>query len=253
MSRILLACFSTLLLAAVGVAQDEADVARLQLREVDKLASNPSDVQKLSHALDLCRRMLKKNPEQLDVQVRACRICWQIGVLLESEDKAMETFEIGFKLAEKIKQRHPEKPDGWYWYAVNYGQYIDHSSIFAKIGAAGKIMGHAKKTLELDPRYDSGGAYLMVGRINQIIPGGDDRLAENYFLKAIHIAPTRSTGHLYLGELYYDQKKYKEAYREIRTVLDSPPDPKFSVERKRDAVRTAELLEEIESELRNRR
>ena len=250
MRRPLLVCF--LAVAFVGRISFAQDDLPTQLKEVDKLSSDLCDVQKLSRALDLCRRILKKNPDQFDAQVRACRICWHIGVQLELEDKAKEMFEIGFKLAEKIKQRHPEKPDGWYWYAVNYGQYIDRSSIFAKIGAAGKIMEHAKKTLQLDSRYDWGGAYLMVGRIHQIIPGGNDRIAEDYFLEAVRIAPSRTTGHLSLGELYYDQKKYSEAYHEIRTVLDGPADSKFSVERKRDTPRAAELLEEIEAELNNR-
>ena len=114
---------------------------------------------------------------------------------------------------------------------------------------AGEIMDHAKKTLSFDPRYDSGGAYLMVGRINQKIPGGSDAIAEDYFLKAIQVGPRRTTGHLYLGELYLDQKKYDDALRETQIVLNGPFDPKFSVERKLDTPLAKELLEEIEKKI----
>ena len=246
MRRVVLACLF-LLFHSFTQAQDDSP-----LQEVDALSKDLTDIQHLSQALNLCRRMLKKNPDWLEVQARASRLCWYIGVQLDSEEKAKEMFEIGFAQAEKIKQRHPDKPDGWYWYAVNYGQYINRSSIFVKIGGAGKIMEHAKKTLELDPGYDFGGAYLMVGRINQIIPGGDDRVAEEYFRQAVRIAPQRSTGHLYLGELYHDQKKHEEARREIKAVLEGPPDSRFAVERKLDTPRAKELMEEIESELRDR-
>lgn len=254
MSRSTLACVIALLsaiLLPVGTATAQIDTNEppAQISEVDKLTGDLSNVQKLSRALDVCRRILKKSPDQLDVQARACRICWQIGVQLEDEDKAKDTFTIGYKLAEKMKQRHPDKPDGWYWYAVNYGAFIERSSIFAKITGAGEIMDHAKKTLELDPRYDSGGAYLMVGRINQKIPGGSDAVAEDYFLKAIQVGPRRTTGHLYLSELYFDQKKYADALRETQIVLSGPYEPRFSVEHKLDVPHAQELLEEINKKM----
>ena len=237
---------------STSIAQETGDRSS-QLAEIDHLMADLADVQKLSKALDVCRRSLKKSPDQLDVQAKACRICWHLGVQLEDEDKAKETFEIGYKLAQKMKQRHPDKPDGWYWYAVNYGAYIERSSIFAKIGGVGEIMEHAKKTLSMDPRYDSGGAYLMVGRINQKMPGGNDAIAEDYFLKAIEVAPNRTTGHLYLGELYYDQKKYDQALKEIEFVLNSPSVAAFIVERKLNTPPATELKEEIQKKLERRR
>lgn len=209
------------------------------------MSADLCDVEKLSDALDICRKILKKNPDRIDIAARACRLCWSIGVQLESEDRARETFALGVKLAERMKQRHPEKPDGWYWYAVNHGQVIARSSIFAKIGAAGKITEHARKTLELDPSYDGGGAYVMLGRINQMIPGGSDRTAEEYFLKAIKIAPGRTTPHLYLAELYADQKRYDEARRELKQVLESQKDSDYPVERKLDLPPAQELMDEI--------
>jgi tetratricopeptide (TPR) repeat protein len=246
MRRVVLA---TLLFILPSFAQAQHG---LRIEEVDALCQDLTHVQHLNHALDLCRRSLKRNPDQFEIQVRASRLCWYIGVQLESEEKAKEMFEIGYELAEKMRQRHPDKPDGWYWYAVNYGQHINRSSIFAKIAGAGRIMEYARKTLELAPDYDFGGAYLMVGRINQIIPGGDDRMAEEYFLKAVKIAPKRSTGHLYLGELYHDRRKHEEARREIKMVLEGPPDPRFAVERVLDTPRAKELIVEIESELADR-
>jgi len=244
MRRVLLACIPVIL-STLAQAQDEAAM----VREVDALSADLTHVQDLSHALHICRRILKKNPDQLDVQTRASRLCWYIGVQLDSEEKAKELFELGSEIAEKMRLRHPDKPNGWYWYAVNYGQFINRSSIFAKIAGAGKIMERARKTIELDPEYDFGGAYLMVGRINQIIPGGDDQVAEDYFLKAVKIAPKRSTGHLYLAELYHDRGRHEEARREAKLVLEGPADPRFAVERKLDTPRAKELLEEIEAEL----
>lgn len=245
--------FAILIPVASSIAQIDTNEPPAQVSEVDKLTGDLTNIQKLSRALDICRRILKKSPDQIDVQAKACRLCWQIGVQLEDEDKAKDTFTIGFKLAEKMKQRHPDKPDGWYWYAVNYGAFIERSSIFAKITGAGEIMDHAKKTLELDPRYDSGGAYLMVGRINQKIPGGSDTIAEEYFLKAIKVNPRRTTGHLYLGELYLDQKKYDDALRETQMVLNGPTEPKFAVERKLDTPHAQELFKEIEKKKKRRR
>jgi len=225
--------------------QNESDDFAPQFKEIEKLSKELQDLHKLSQALDICRRILKKAPHQFEAMVNACRICWRIGVQLESKEKAKEMFEVGFEHAERLKEKYPDKPDGYYWYAVNYGEHVKRSSIFAKIGGYDRIMNHAKKTLKIDPSYDLGGAYLIVGRINQMTPGGSDQLAEEYYLKAIQYAPCRTTGHLYLGELYFNQKKYENSLREMEIVLNGPHEARFSIEQKLDTPTANEWLVKI--------
>jgi len=170
-------------------------------------------------------------------------------VQTENEDRAKEIFRRGYEQAQHLQLAYPEKADGYYWYAVNFGEFVERSSIFTKMAAPGKITAMAKKVLQLDPSYDGGGAYLMLGRINQLMPGGDEKLAEDYFKKSVGYAPNRTTSHLYLAQLYYDEKRYEEAMAEAEIVLSVKPEKRFIVEYRQDVPEAKQWRAKIAEKL----
>jgi tetratricopeptide (TPR) repeat protein len=252
MKRLALSCALILLGTFMCGAQDPTPGISGHLKEIDGLVTHTQDLHKLDHALDLCRRVLKRDPKNKEALVHTCRISWLLGVQLEDEDKAKDLFKLGYEHAQTLKQHYPDQVEGYYWYAVNFGEHINRSSIFAKMGGMGDIMDDAKKSLSIDPKYDSGGAYLIVGRINQLSPGGSDKTAEECFRNALEIAPRRGTAHLYLAELLYDDKKYAEALAEIKQVLEETTNQQFKVERVLNKPHAEEWMQKIEKKLKKK-
>lgn len=205
------------------------------------LSSNLLDLKALRKAFMICERILERSPDDFQTMTLYSRLCWSIGSQ-EEENFQKEWFGRGRDMGKKIKEKYPNKPDGYYWYTVNYGEWVDRSSIFQKIGAKKVIMTDMNKVLELDDTYDSGGAYIIIGRINYIAPGGSYEKAIECFEKAMKIGPRRTTAYLFLGELYLHEHVFDKAEELFQHVLSMDVDPRFAIEARMDRTQARKYL-----------
>ncbi len=87
--------------------------------------------------------------------------------------------------------------------------------------------------------------YFMRGLIEEL--NGRDEIAEEFYRKSIEIDPEFPLSHLHLGNIYYNNKKYREAYREYLLATEG-------IERKKEwfDIFPKEDLEFIKNFLKNR-
>lgn len=225
-------------------AADEA-VAVLKKKSV-QLTDDVMDVAALKEAVTVCEKILEKSPEDLETLILFSRVYWSLGNHEKEKGDQRDLFKKGEEMAEKARDLYSEKADGYYWYGVNYGEWVDRSSIFAKIGAKKIIMENMNKVLEYDDKYDSGGAYIVIGRINYIAPGGSYAKAIECFEKAIALGPRRTTAYLFLGELYLHEHIFEKAEKSLKNVLTMEVDKRYAIEARDDRLAAERLLKKLE-------
>jgi len=210
------------------------------------LGLNVMDLDSLNTAFSTCEEILASKPDDLPIMALSSRLCWSIGKHQKTEALQKKWFERGRDIGKRIKEMFPDKADGYYWFTVNYGEWVDRSSIFRKIGAKKVILADMEKVLALDPTYDGGGAYIIIGRINYIAPGGSYPKAIECYNKAMELGPKRTTAFLYLGELYLHEHIFDKAEALIRKVLVMEVDPRYSIEAIDDRKAAQKLLKKLD-------
>ena len=88
--------------------------------------------------------------------------------VLKDENSQKETFSKGKALAEKLINKYPDSGALRYWYLVNLGSWAEVYGIFvaAREGVADIMRTQSLKIIELDPNYQNGGGYFMLGAVH---------------------------------------------------------------------------------------
>lgn len=127
------------------------------------------------------------------------------------------------------------------WAAVNWGKWaiVFGKTAAARQGAAAKIRDYATAVVRLDPSYDEGGGYRVLGRLHHQTPaipfvtGWASRAdaLRNLHL-AVEAAPRNFVNRLYLAEALWDYEKGKrpEARRMLEALAGERPSAALAVE-----------------------
>jgi tetratricopeptide (TPR) repeat protein len=226
------------------IASDKSSIINLQ--EANELAADVMNTNALHRAVFICEKRLDKNLRDFEAKVLLSRLCWSLGNHQKERDDQKNWFERGRDLGEEAKEEFPDKVEGYYWFAVNYGEWVDRASIFSKIGAKKVIVENMEKVLALDESYDSGGAFIALGRINYIAPGGSYAKAVKYYERAIELEPNRTTAYLYLGELYLHEHIFEKASKNLHAVESIEVNPRYLIEARDDRIAVKKLLRKLE-------
>lgn len=103
-----------------------------------------------------------------------------------------------------------------FWTAINMALYGDTVGVFKMLFSLSEIEDHLKTSLKLDPTYAGGGAYRLLGLIEQKLPGilgGSNGRAREYFEKAIAASPGEPLNYQFLAALEHDDLGLKDPAR----------------------------------------
>ena len=114
------------------------------------------------------------------------------------------------------------------WAAVDWGKWalVFGKTAAARQGAAAKIRDYATAVVRLDPSFEEGGGYRVLGRLHHQTPsipfvtGWASRAEALKNLRAaVDVAPRNFVNRLYLAEALHDYEKDRRA--EARKMLES--------------------------------
>ncbi|MBX7147650.1 tetratricopeptide repeat protein [bacterium] len=129
--------------------------------------------------------------------------------------------------AENCVKRFPDEAGCYFYRAVLRGLYIETTGLgYQK--ALVQMVKDAKKVLEMNPTYDAGGAYRLLGNIYLKVPGmalaeegiiKDADQAYQYALQAMALSPEHPDNRQLLGEVLMEQGKKEEARGVLEPLL----------------------------------
>ena len=89
-----------------------------------------------------------------------------------NKQKKKDLLKKGKELGQELVDRYPESAEYRYWYLVNLGSWAEVYGILAaaREGVADQMRSHSKKIIELDPGYEDGAGYFMLGAVHYKSP-----------------------------------------------------------------------------------
>ena len=87
---------------------------------------------------------------------------------VQDKEEKKKIFNEGKALGEKYIEKYPTSAEFRYWYLVNLGSWAQVYGILtaAREGVSDLMKTHSEKIIELDPEYQNGGGYFMLGAVH---------------------------------------------------------------------------------------
>ena len=134
-----------------------------------------------------------------------------------NKQKKKDLLKKGKELGQELVDRYPESAEYRYWYLVNLGSWAEVYGILAaaREGVADQMRSHSKKIIELDPGYEDGAGYFMLGAVHFkspyipfLLSWPSNEKALEYLGKAYNTGQKRPSQAVYFARaLYKDGKK----------------------------------------------
>jgi hypothetical protein len=271
------------LLAASEPVPKPADIDRLWALRAEgstggRALSSPIDL-----TIDACRAVLAAEPESLEARWRLMRALYFKGEHTTDDPTAKRTlFDEGRTVAEQalavlrreagreahrnlakatpvelvayVKGNAAAVPS-FLWAAVDWGKWalVFGKTAAVRQGAAAKIRDYAEAVILLDPAYDSGGGYRVLGRLHHqtpAVPFFTGWASRSEALKNLRLAVEVGThnlvGRQFLAEAMWDYEPARraEARAMLQKILAEALDPDFLVENRKTQEEAAQLLKD---------
>jgi tetratricopeptide (TPR) repeat protein len=229
-------CFS---LSAFGQSTEEL------IQEADELFADMQNMETAQEALGLYRKALVAAEDKYEAFWKIARIMYYIGDHQEKKKDRKNTFAQAVYHCDKAVELGPDKPDGYYWRAVNNGKYGETRGVLKSLSLVKPIKRDLNKVIELDRSYEDGGPDRVMGRVYFKLPGfagGDKDKSLEHLLKSKEYGPEDVVTRLYLAETLMDHKRIEDARAELEYILSVSDDPRwvFAIQENKAAAR--ELL-----------
>ena len=173
---------------------------------------------------------------------------------IEDIEKKKQIFDKGKELGTKFINRYPNTVEFRYWYLVNLGSWANVYGILtaAREGVADQMKAHSEKIIELDPKYQDGGGYFMLGAVHYkspyipfLLSWPDNDEAIKYLQLSYDIEEATLNQKNYLAQAIYKDGQVEKAKLLLKEVISTTPDPKNLVEDLDDIEEAKQLLKDF--------
>ena len=170
-------------------------------------------------------------------------------------DNKKADFNNGKKLGEKYIDQYPNSASFRFWYLVNLGSWSEVYGIItaAREGVADLMKEHSEIIISIDPEYENGGGYFMLGAVHFkspyipfLLSWPDNDDAIKYLTKALNIGEATPNQKVYLAQAMYKDGQKSRAIDMLKEVANMQPSAEEIV---RDWEQI-ELAEQLLSEYR---
>ena len=198
----------------------------------DALYAQRADLAKAKQAAALYAQALAADPKSEAAAWKLARVQYWIG-MHSPDDQKMDIFQKGVDAAKQAIAINPKSVPGHFWLGVNYGVYGSAKGIMESLSLVDPIKKEMATVIALDPDYEAGGAYRVLGRLYFKLPGlfgGDNDEAIKNLKIAVHKGPKRYLNHIYLAEVLFDEDQEGKAKELLEVVVAGPPEPGYEPE-----------------------
>jgi tetratricopeptide (TPR) repeat protein len=203
-----------------------------KIKEADLLYDQRADLAKARAARALLRQAQIEDDGNYEATWKLSRANYFIGAHTENDNERDEAFTEGINFGKAAIKLQDGKPEGHFWLGANYGGDAEHSTL-AGLGNFEDIRRELETVLKLDETFQSGSAYLGLGRLYLRAPkvlGGDTQKAIDYLEKGIKIGNDNALMHSTLAEAYHAAGQEADAKRQIEFLEQMKPDAKYQAE-----------------------
>jgi len=253
-SRCVLLCF----MVAYGIcSQNELEKGiTLYNQRLEGSVKSSAKPEPITNAISHFQYALKNSATETDAELYLLKSYYFRGKYVhENKEKQKADFSEGKNLGERYIKKYPDSAPFRYWYLVNLGSWSEVYGIItaARKGVADLMKEHSEIIISLDPEYENGGGYFMLGAVHFKSPyipfflsWPDNSDAIKYLTKALNIGEATSNQKVYLAQALYKDGQKNRAIDILKEVANMQPSTEETV---RDWEQI-ELAEQLLSEYR---
>jgi len=173
---------------------------------------------------------------------------------ISTNDDKKKIFNMGKILGEKFIEKYPDSPAIRYWYLVNLGSWAQVYGILtaAREGVADLMKIHSEIIIELDPKYQDGGGYFMLGAVHYkspyipfLLSWPDNDEAIKYLQLALNTGEATLNQKVYLAKSIKKDGQINNAKKLLEEVINSKPDSTNLIEELDDIDEALQLLKDF--------
>jgi len=186
----------------------------------DKAYADRWDVSQARAAMDLYEKAVQVAPQSPEAYWKISRTAWWLGERAEPKEKAA-LFQKGIDRAQAAINQDKNSAPAHFWLGVNYGDYGDSRGVLKSLFLIKPIREELETVLKLDPNYEGGGAYRVLGIVDYKVPGfagGSNKRALLNLKKALEISPNYPSNIYYLAEYYFTVGDKSKAKSELNRL-----------------------------------
>ena len=175
-------------------------------------------------------------------------------VLTDKDDRKAE-YDKGKALAEKMIAKYPNSVALRFRYLTCLGKWAEVYGIFtaAKEGVADLMKEHSEIIIDLDPDYENGGGYFMLGAVHFkspyipfILSWPDNDDAIIWLRKAYNTGRALPVQKTYLARALFKDGQKEEALRLVKDVIATPPEQDEVLEESLEIEEAKKLLNKFQ-------
>ncbi len=173
---------------------------------------------------------------------------------VQNRNEKKKVFNEGKALGEKYIEKYPTSAEFRYWYLVNLGSWAQVYGILtaAREGVSDLMRTHSEIIIELDPEYQNGGGYFMLGAVHFkspyipfLLSWPDNDDAIKYLQLSVDTGNAEMNQKNYLARALSKDGQDKKARALLEEVLKTKPSTATLVEDLDDIKEARQLLEDL--------
>lgn len=178
--------------------------------------------------------------QDYDTSWRRARAYYSLGDDTKPHTEKLDLFQKAVDAGKKAVELGGSRAEGHYWLGVSYGGYGETKGMFKAMSLIGSIRKEMQTVVSINPGYENGGAYLVLGKMDYELPGlmgGSTKRSIEEYEQGLRVAPSNPLMKAYLAESYYDAGRKDEArslLQQVMQINSSGSDPEL-----RDAQKEA--------------
>ena len=150
----------------------------------------------------------------------------------KTEDEQKVIYNSAKELALENLDKYPKNVELHFWYLSNLGSWAEVYGILtaAKEGVADQMKDHALTIIELNPNYEDGGGFFMLGAVHYKSPyipfflsWPDNDEAIKWLKKANETGEAKPVQKVYLAQALYKNKEKSSAISLLEAVTNMTP------------------------------
>ena len=151
----------------------------------------------------------------------------------ESDKKIKkELLKNGKALGQEFLDQFPDSVEYRYWYLVNLGSWAEVYGIIAAAmeGVADQMRSHSEKIIEIDPDYENGAGYFMLGAVHYkspyipfLLSWPNNAAAIKWLEMSYNTGEAKLAQGVYLSQALYKAGRYDEAIKLLDNIVEVSP------------------------------
>jgi tetratricopeptide (TPR) repeat protein len=215
------------LFSFLAAAQDK------RLAQAERLYAGRPDLSRVRQAISLLVELAQAEPKNYEAQWRLAKYYYFLGKHVTKEQEKFDAFQNGIAAGQRATSLQPNRPEGYFWLAANYGIYGQERGMFTQLKFVKPMRQALETVIRLNPSFENGSAYAVLGKLESEVPGlfgGSLKRGIEYLEKAVKIGSDNSLAKLFLAESYLKAGRKPEAKRLLEEILTMASDKNYEFE-----------------------